>query len=95
MFCLAVTYVVKEGKEEQAEAHLRALMRGSAEEPGCKQYVGHRAKDAPRTFFIYEQYVDEAAYWTHREQTHFIEHGQNGLMLLAESRTPLFCLPLE
>ena len=94
MFCLAVTYVVKPGTEETAEAHLRVLAAESAKEPGCKLYVGHRAKDAERTYFIYEQYVDEAAYWKHRETPHFIEHGANGLMTLAESRTPLFCLPL-
>ena len=95
MFCLAVTYVIQSGKEEEAADHLRVLMRESAKEPGCKQYVGHRAKDDPRTFFIYEQYVDEAAYWKHREMPHFIEHGAGGLMKLARSRSPLFCFPLE
>jgi len=95
MFCLAVTYVIKPGKESEAEEHLRVLMRESAKEPGCKLYVGHRAKDAERTLFIYEQYVDEAAYWAHREQPHFIEHGQGGLMPCAQTRTPLFCIPLE
>ena len=95
MFCLAVTYIIKPGKEEEAAEHLRALMRGSIQEPGCKQYIGHRAKDDSRTFFIYEQYVDEAAYWKHREEQHFIEHGQGGLMQLAESRSPLFCFPLD
>ncbi|MBV8601529.1 MAG: antibiotic biosynthesis monooxygenase [Candidatus Eremiobacteraeota bacterium] len=95
MFCLAVTYVIQPGREEEAASHLRALARESVKEPGCKQYVGHRAKDDARTFFIYEHYVDEAAYWTHRETPHFIEHGQGGLMQLAESRTPLFCIPLE
>jgi quinol monooxygenase YgiN len=95
MFCLAVTYVIHAGKEEEAEAHLRVLMRESVKEAGCKLYVGHRAKDAARTYFIYEQYADEAAYLAHREQPHFIEHGLGGLMKLAESRSPLFCFPLE
>jgi autoinducer 2-degrading protein len=94
MFCLAVTYVIKPGKEEEAAEHLRALMRESVKEIGCKQYIGHRARDDARTFFIYEQYVDEGAYLKHREAAHFLEHGANGLMKLAESRTPLFCVPL-
>ena len=94
MFCLAVTYVIRPGKEQEAEAHLRVLARESVKEPGCKLYIGHRAKEAERTYFIYEQYVDEAAYWTHRETQHFIEHGKNGLMTLAESRQPLFCMPI-
>ena len=94
MFCLAVTYVIRPGTEDAAVAHLRALTEGSVKEPGCKMYIGHRAKEAERTFFIYEQYVDEAAYWAHRETPHFIEHGANGLMTLAESRQPLFCIPI-
>ncbi len=58
-------------------------------------YVGHRATELERTIFIYEQYVDEAAYWKHRETRHFLEHGAGGLMKLAESRTPVFCIPVE
>jgi len=94
LYCLAVTYVIKEGKEEEALAHLRVLATESVKEPGCKMYVGHRATEHPRRFFIYEQYVDEAAYWKHREMPHFLEHGAGGLMQIAESRSPLFCIPI-
>jgi quinol monooxygenase YgiN len=87
--------VIQPGKEEEAAEHLRILMRESVKEPGCTLYVGHRATEAARTFFIYEQYVDEAAYWKHREEKHFVEHGAGGLLTCAESRTPLFCVPLE
>lgn len=95
MYCLAVTYVIQPGKEEEALKHLRVLASESVKEPGCEMYIGHKATELERTIFIYEQYVDEAAYWKHREMPHFLEHGAGGLMKIAESRTPVFCVPVS
>lgn len=40
------------------------------QEPGILQYQGHRSLSDPRLFFLYEQYVDEAAYQAHVESPH-------------------------
>jgi (4S)-4-hydroxy-5-phosphonooxypentane-2,3-dione isomerase len=94
MIVLAVTYVIKSGHEDEAVRHLIALEEATRQEPGNLMYVVHRAKDDPRTFFIYEQYVDEAALEAHRQTPHFNAHGPGGLMPLAESRSPALYVPL-
>jgi quinol monooxygenase YgiN len=72
-----VTYVVtahwraKKGEEERV-AHV--LMRNAAlsrAEPGCGMFIAHRATDDPRSFFLYEQYDDEAAFRAHEQSEHF------------------------
>ena len=39
------------------------------------QYQPHRDPEDPTVFYIYEQYVDEAAYKAHVDSPHFQEHG--------------------
>ncbi len=94
MICLAVTYTIKPGEVEFAAGHLRALTEHVRREPGCLMFVVHRVRDEPRTFFIYEQYADEAALKAHWDSPHFAEHGVNGIRRVAESRIGLVCEPL-
>jgi hypothetical protein len=49
---------------------------------------GHRSPEDSRHFFLYEQYVDEAALAAHRSSPHFEEYVQRGLFRIIESRTP-------
>ena len=51
-------------------------------------YQVHRSSSDPRTFFIYEQYDDQAALDAHRATPHFLEHARDGLFPILESRTP-------
>jgi quinol monooxygenase YgiN len=95
MICLAVTYVVKPGTEDEAVEHFRRLIPASRAEPGCLQYVVHRVRDEPRTFFIYEQYRDDAAFAAHQASPYFQEHVVAGVRPLAESRAAKVCEPLE
>jgi quinol monooxygenase YgiN len=95
MICIAVTYVVQAGHEEEAAEHFRHLVPASRAERGCRMYIVHRATDDPRTFFIYEQYDDQAALEAHRASPHFLAHAKSGVQQLAESRVVLFCSPLE
>jgi len=88
MICVAVTYVVKPGLEDQAVALLEQLAKASRTEPGCQMYVVHRSPDDPRRFFLYEQYDDQNALDAHRAAPHFSEFGTNGVMPMLESRTP-------
>jgi quinol monooxygenase YgiN len=95
MICLAVTYTVKPGREDQAAEHFRRLIPVSRAEPGCLMYLVHRVADDSRTFFLYEQYADRAALEAHRASAHFEEHGRRGIQQIAERRVALECAPLE
>jgi quinol monooxygenase YgiN len=88
MICVAVTYVVRPGHEQQAIELFRTLTKHTREEPGCKMYVAHRSTTDPRRFFLYEQYSDQAALDAHRAAPHFEKYVKEGLFQIIESRTP-------
>jgi quinol monooxygenase YgiN len=94
MICLAVTYVMKPGTEEEVVERLRLLTDATRLEPGCRFYLAHRSTTEPRKFFLYEQYDDQAALDFHRASPHFQEHVVGGLIEFAESRSPEFYSPL-
>lgn len=79
MVVLAVSWVANPGHEEEVAEIFRKLEAASRQEPGCLMYVVHRHKDDGRTFFIYEQYKDEAALQAHKETAHFQDYAVKGL----------------
>lgn len=94
MICVAVTYVIRAGHEDEALAHFRALTPLTRAEPGCRMYLVHRSLAEPRRFFLYEQYDDQAALDAHRAALHFAEHVVQGLFTILESRTPELYEPI-
>ena len=81
MICVAVTYVMKEGTEAETIELFKHLAPATRQEPGCRMYEVHRSTVNPRQFFLYEQYVDQAA-------PHFEQYAKNGLFGLIETRSP-------
>jgi autoinducer 2-degrading protein len=94
MICVAVTYVIQPGREDQAIRLFRELTRQTRAEPGCRMYLAHRSTTDPRRFFLYEQYDDQAALDAHRAAPHFETYVKNGLFLILESRSPELYEPL-
>ena len=94
MLVLAVAYVVEPGRERDAVECLKQLVAETRKEPGNRAYVALRSKDDPRTFFIYEEYDDEAALEAHRASDHFQRYGKNGLQTMAQSRRAKLYVPL-
>lgn len=88
MICIAVTYLIQTGRDEEAVALFRPLARETRTEPGCKSYLVHRSTTEPRLFFLYEQYEDQEALDSHRASPHFEKYAKNGLFPLLESRSP-------
>ena len=86
MICLAVTYVIQPGAEDQAVVLFSALTDATRAEPGNVMYVVHRAVTDGRRFFLYEQYESQAALDAHRAAPHFARYATNGLYAIAESR---------
>jgi quinol monooxygenase YgiN len=95
MICLAVTFVVKPGHEDEAIEFFKTLTKYTLEEPGCRMYLAHRSTTEPRRFFLYEQYDDQAALDAHRAAPHFEQFAKNGLFTVIESRVPELYIPLS
>lgn len=94
MICVAVTYVIQPGRENEAVALFARLTETTRAEPGCRMYLAHRSTTEPRKFFLYEQYDDQSALDAHRAAPHFEQYAKNGLFALIESRTPEIYVPL-
>lgn len=94
MICVAVTYVIKAGHEEEAVGLFRTLTEHTRAEPGCRMYLAHRSTAEPRQFFLYEQYDDQAALDAHRASPHFATYAAGGLFAIIESRSPELYTPL-
>jgi len=69
-FAVSVVWHPKAGCENDVEVLLRAMQELTRQEPGCIHYFVHRSEDSP-SFFLYEQYVDRAAYEAHHETSHY------------------------
>jgi quinol monooxygenase YgiN len=95
MICIAVTYVIQPGREDEAVEFFRILAAETRKEPGCRMYVAHRSLAEPRRFFLYEQYDDHAAVDAHRASPHFAKYAAGGLFEIVESRSPELYEPLN
>jgi len=62
---VAVTWHARPGTEERLEGILTEMGALTRAEPGCLIYQPHRSLDSPGVFFIYERFVDEAAFNAH------------------------------
>jgi (4S)-4-hydroxy-5-phosphonooxypentane-2,3-dione isomerase len=86
MLALAVTWVAKPGQEERAVQLFRQLADVSRKEPGCAMFSVHRGNDNPSQFFIYEQYRDQAALDSHRDQPHYKNIARGSLLECADRK---------
>jgi quinol monooxygenase YgiN len=72
-FVVAAVWRAKEGEEKRVEDTIREMTPLSRAEEGNLFYQAQVSPQDPRTFFLYEQYVDEAAYEAHKATPHFQE----------------------
>jgi len=92
---LAVTWVALDGESDAVAALLRRLMPLSRAEPGCLQYDAHRDPDDPRTFFLFERYVDQEAFDAHAASAHFQELVLGEALPLLATRQRHLLTPLD
>ena len=67
MLAFVATLSVKAELVEEFKAAAPDLMAQVRKEPGNHAYIGHQSPEDPTRFIFYEQYDDEAALLTHRE----------------------------
>ena len=89
-FVVTAIWRAREGEEEHVAEILATNAALSREEPGCRMFITHRAVDDPRTFLLYEQYDDEAAFKAHTETQHFKEHVLGNAVPRLENRERAF-----
>ena len=90
-YAVAVTWIAKEGEEEEVAAALSRLIEPSRAEPGVQRYNVHRDPENARKFFIYELYGSEADYKAHTETEHFQREGfGNAIPRLEERRREFY-----
>ena len=93
-YVLAVTWVARAGEEERVADVLRTMVPLTRQEPGCIHYYANRSPEEPRRFFLFEEYVDEAALRAHAESEHFQRHVVGEALPLLESRERVVYEPL-
>jgi quinol monooxygenase YgiN len=70
-FVVAITIEAKPGEADRVAACLAGLVKPTMAEPGVKLFLPYRSPTSPGLFFIYELYVDEAAWGAHQQTAHF------------------------
>ncbi len=89
-FVLVVNMRAQEGKEAEALEVMRELAAATRQEPGCIHYIPVQSVDDPRSFLVYEQYVDREALEAHGASEHFQRLAAGHLFGLMESRERSF-----
>jgi quinol monooxygenase YgiN len=72
-FVVAIMLEAKEGEADAVAAIAQKLIPPSMAEPGVKVFIPYRSPTNPSLFFIYELYVEEAAWGEHEKTAHFKE----------------------
>jgi len=85
-FVVIATWIAKPGYEDAVAKEIQGLIQPSRAEAGCLCYEAHRSLSDPRTFVLYERYVDEATYAAHTDSPHFKAHALQAGIPLLESR---------
>jgi quinol monooxygenase YgiN len=87
MVTVIAHYVAKPGTADDIAATLAQHVAATRAEPGCLEFSACRDVDDPDRFALFEQYVDEAAFQSHRETAHFREYIEGRVAPLLDERT--------
>jgi quinol monooxygenase YgiN len=75
------------GNRDAVASLLSTHLALTRSEPGCLQFLVYRSADDRDVFALYERYVDEAAFQSHRESEHFRYNIVNGVVPLLTERS--------
>ena len=93
-YVVAVTWTATDGEEEAVAAALERMREPTLAEEGVETWIPHRDPENPRVFFIFERYVDAAAYTAHTETEHFKRDGLGDAIPRLAERKREFYKPL-
>lgn len=70
-FVVAIMLEAKDGHAEALAEILRVMTPPTMAEPGVKLFLPYRSPTNPSLFFVFELYVNEAAWRAHEATEHF------------------------
>jgi quinol monooxygenase YgiN len=70
-FVVAIMLEAKDGHAEALAEILRVMTPPTMAEPGVKLFLSYRSPTNPSLFFVFELYVNEAAWAAHEATEHF------------------------
>ena len=70
-FVVAIMLEAKEGQADALAEILRVMRPPTMAEPGVKLFLPYRSPANPLLFFVFELYVDAAAWGAHEATDHF------------------------
>lgn len=94
-FVVTAKWTAKDGHEDDVRNAILRLIEPSRKEPGNLCYRANRHPEDRRVFFLYEEYVDAAAYQSHGSSEHFQTYGHGKAIPLLESRERVFYETLD
>ena len=89
-FAIAARWLAKKGQGDAVVRGLGPLVLGSRAEPGCLLYQPLRDPANPDAMFMFEIYVDKAAWDSHHQSAHVVENRLHGVGPLLEINEPTF-----
>jgi len=66
-----VTFIAKDGCEEQLKKLLEAMVKPSKAEDGCMNYNIYQYKQNPKKFMAVETWADDASLDGHKNSAHY------------------------
>lgn len=85
-FVVIATWKARPGEERRIREVIATMTPLSRAEPGNLFYQAQVSTKEPRTFLLYEQYVDAGAYDTHKATAHFQEYVVGRAIPFLDSR---------
>ncbi|MBV9238585.1 MAG: antibiotic biosynthesis monooxygenase [Xanthobacteraceae bacterium] len=70
-FVVAIEIIAKVGEEDAVGRALEVLIEPTMAEPGVKLFLPYRSPTNPRSFFIFELYLNEQGWAAHQKTAHF------------------------
>jgi quinol monooxygenase YgiN len=70
-FVVAIRLDAREGEADALAEILRVMTPPTMAEPGVKLFLSYRSPANPLSFFVFELYVNEAAWGAHEATDHF------------------------
>ena len=94
MICLAVTFVVKPGHEDEAIALFARLTEHTRAEPGCRMYLAHRSTTIRGDFSSTSNTTIRPRSMPIGPRLISRQYAKGGLFPIIESRSPELYVPL-
>jgi quinol monooxygenase YgiN len=86
---LYAEFTANPGAEDEVASMISGLAEDVRREPGNTEFTVYRERDNPRKFFVFEQYLDDAAFEAHIKAEYGVIFNQRLSSLIEEGESQL------